>query len=359
MNKEELKTHLNITENQYLGIDIIDCDVNLLDVTEIPKGFNPTVGGYLNLDTVTKIPKGFNPTVGGGLYLDSVTKIPKGFNPTVGGTLDLHSVTKIPKGFNPTVGGYLDLSNVTEIPKGFNPTVGGGLYLDSVTKIPKGFNPTVGGSLDLHSVTKIPKGFNPTVGGNLYLYTVTKIPKGFNPTVGGSLYLVGLIEIPEGFNPTVGGYVHSNLTIPYTELVNNPIIWEDGKYIKVDGLFTEVVYKKGNVYQVKKIGNPKEFYLVTDGTKWAHGNTLKEAYQDLVYKVTNRSKKDFEHLTLDSVLTFEDSVACYRTITSACSFGTRDFVESNGIEETDRTVREIIELTKNSYGNDSFVKFFN
>jgi len=208
MNKEELKTHLNITENQYLGIDIIDCDVNLLDVTEIPKGFNPTVGGYLNLDTVTKIPKGFNPTVGGGLYLDSVTKIPKGFNPTVGGTLDLHSVTKIPKGFNPTVGGYLDLSNVTEIPKGFNPTVGGGLYLDSVTKIPKGFNPTVGGNL------------------------------------------------------------YSDLNIPYTKLGDNPIIWEDGKYILVDGLFTEVVYKKGNVYQVKKLNDPTEFYLVTDWTKW-------------------------------------------------------------------------------------------
>ncbi len=58
-------------------------------------------------------------------------------------------------------------------------------------------------------------------------------------------------------------------------------------------------------------------------------------------------------------MTFEDSVACYRTITSACSFGTRDFVQSNGIEEKDRTISEIIELTKGSYGNDLFVQFFN
>ncbi len=79
----------------------------------------------------------------------------------------------------------------------------------------------------------------------------------------------------------------------------------------------------------------------------------------MVHKVTNRNKEDFEHLTLDSVLTFEDSVACYRTITSACSFGTRDFVKSNGFVEKDRTIREIIELTKGSYGNDSFVKFLN
>ena len=177
-------------------------------------------------------------------------------------------------------------------------------------------------------------------------------------TIDGSINSPDVRNIPKGFNPTVGGNLYSKLTIPYTELGNDPIIWEDGKYILVDGIFTEVVYKKGNVYQVKKIGNPKEFYLVTDGTKWAHGDTLKEAYQDLVYKVTNRNKEDFEHLTLDSVLTFEDSVACYRTITSACSFGTRDFVKSNGIEEKDRTIREIIELTKDRYGNDSFTEFF-
>jgi len=339
IDKEQLKTLLQITENQYLGIDVIDSNVYLHNVTKIPKGFNPTVGGNLDLRSVTEIPKGFNPAVGGYLNLDTVTKIPEGFNPTVGGGLDLRSVTEIPKGFNPTVGGYLNLHTVTKIPKGFNPTVGGYLNLRSVTEIPKGFNPTVGGYLNLHTVTKIPKGFNPTVGGNLYLSNVIEIPKGFNPTVGGNLY--------------------SKLTIPYTELGNDPIIWEDGKYIKVDDIFTEVVYKRGNVYQVKKIGNPKEFYLVTDGTRWAHGDTLKEACQDLVHKVTNRNKEDFEHLTLDSVLTFEDSVACYRTITSACSFGTRDFVKSNGFVEKDRTIREIIELTKGSYGNDSFVKFFN
>ena len=321
MNKEQLKTYLNITENQYLGIDTVGGNLDLYGLIEIPEGFNPTVSGSLYLDNVTKIPKGFNPTVCGNLYLSSVTKIPKGFNPTVGGNLYLSSVTKIPKGFNPTVGGYLNLDTVTKIPKGFNPTVGGSLYLPNVTKIPEGFNPTVGGNLDLNSVTKIPKGFNPTVNGGIHNGT--------------------------------------NLDIPYTKLGKNPIIWNDGKYIKVDDIFTEVVYKKGNVYQVKKLNNPTEFYLVTDGTKWAHGDTLKEAYQDLVYKVTNRSKEDFEHLTLDSALTFEDSVACYRTITSACSFGTRDFVQSNGIEEKDRTISEIIELTKGSYGNDSFVKFFN
>jgi hypothetical protein len=58
---------------------------------------------------VTTIPEGFNPTVGGDLDLSSLTTIPDGFNPTVGGDLGLSSLTTIPDGFNPTVGGYLDL----------------------------------------------------------------------------------------------------------------------------------------------------------------------------------------------------------------------------------------------------------
>ena len=41
--------------------------------------------------------------------------IPEGFNPTIGGSLDLSSLTTIPEGFNPTVGGYLDLSSLTPI----------------------------------------------------------------------------------------------------------------------------------------------------------------------------------------------------------------------------------------------------
>ena len=69
------------------------------------------------------------------MYLNSLTSIPDGFNPTVGGNLDLSRLTSIPDGFNPTVGGYLYLSRLTSIPDGFNPTVGGNLYLGSLEPV--------------------------------------------------------------------------------------------------------------------------------------------------------------------------------------------------------------------------------
>ena len=211
----------------------------------------------------------------------------------VEGYLDLYSLTSIPEGFNPTVEANLNLSGLTSIPKGFNPTVGGDLYLSSLTSIPEGFNPTVGGDLDLSGLTSIPKGFNPTVEEGLYLNSLTSIPKGFNPTVGGDVYLPNKLQSK----------------LKYTKLNRNiPISFQNGKYIKIDGIFTEVVNHKGNVWRVKKLNNLKEFYLVTDGAgKYAHGDTLEQAREDLVYKISESADKNkYQKLTLNSTLSFEE-----------------------------------------------------
>ena len=198
----------------------------------------------------------------------------------------------------------------------------GYLYLGSVTSLPDGFNPTVGGYLDLGSVTSLPDGFNPTVGGDLYLRS--------------------------GLNYK---HVRKNVVIP-------PITWGN-KYIKADGIFTEITHQKGNVYKVKKIQQQKEFYLVTDGNnKWAHGDNLKEARENLLYKIGNRDTSKFKGLPLTHVLTFSQGIEAYRSITGACSFGTKAFVTSNSVEKKSYTIAQIIGLTKGKFGHITFVNFF-
>ena len=374
----------NITEEQFYGREEIKGNLFLYNnrLTSLPEGFNPTVGGslYLNNNQLTSLPDGFNPTVGGSLFLNGnrLTSLPDGFNPTVGGGLFLNGnrLTSLPDGFNPTVGGSLFLHNnqLTSLPEGFNPTVGGDLYLhnNQLTSLPEGFNPTVGGDLYLYNnrLTSLPDGFNPTVGGNLYLYgnRLTSLPDGFNPTVGGDLYLSGnqLTSLPEGFNPTVGGnlYLYGNRLTSLPEFKKlQPeftFTWQNGKYIKADGIFMEVVSRKGNVYKVRKINNQEVSYLITDGKgKWSHGSTLKEAKNDLIYKISSRSKDEFNDLTLDSELSFEEAIEAYRLITGACSFGVRDFIENRLKEKKDKyRISEIIKLTKGEYGSGSFESFF-
>jgi len=309
MTQKQFCKQFNITEDQFFGKEKIEMSLDLSSVTSIPDGFNPTVGGWL--------------------YLSSLTSIPDGFNPTVGGSLYLSSVTSIPDGFNPTVGGGLYLSSLTSIPDGFNPTVGGGLYLSSLTSIPDGFNPTVGGSLDLSSLTSIPDGFNPTVGGWLDLSSLTSIPDGFKKS------------------DYEGKY------IPFMK-------WGKGigTHILCDGRFSEVISKKGNVWKLKDVGKNNEYYLVQSGDKFAHGNTIKEAKEDLIYKISSRDKSVYKGLDKDEKRSFSDCITMYRVITGACSAGVRDFIERNNIKKKSYSVNEILKITSSAYGGSQFKEFF-
>ncbi|MCG4877861.1 hypothetical protein L0N00_15640, partial [Eggerthella lenta] len=81
--------------------------------------------------------------------------------------------------------------------------------------------------------------------------------------------------------------------------------WQDGKYVSADGIFSEVVSHRGNVYRTRQIGKERVEYLVTDSKgKWAHGATLEAARADLIYKIGNRDKSEYAELTLDSILPF-------------------------------------------------------
>ncbi len=181
-------------------------------------------------------------------------------------------------------------------------------------------------SLDLRSLTSIPKGFNPIIGGWLDLSSLTSLPEGFNPTVGGSLYLRSLISIPEGFNPTVGDWLdlRSGLTCNYKKMGENKLLtWCECKYILADGIFTEVIKHKNGIYHLKKIGENKITYLINKDDKFSHGETLQQAKEDLIYKIGNRDKTEYNDLNLDSVLSFEEAIQCYRIVTGSCSFGVK------------------------------------
>ena len=203
-----------------------------------------------------------------------------------------------------------------------------------------------GGYLDLSGtkITSLPE--NLTVGGSLDLSgtQITSLPE--NLTVGGSLYL-------SGTQITDISMVDRNVPTVFT--------WRDMTYIKADGIFSKVVTNRGNVYKITQLGETKERFLVTDGNgKWSHGDTLKEAKSDLIYKISDRDKSAYKNLTLESELTFAEAIEAYRVITGACSTGTKMFVEKRLKQKKEKyTVSEIIETTKGEYNSAEFEKFFN
>ena len=379
--KSETGYELEIRDGRpyYIG----DLNLRYTGITSLPEDLTVVNSIYLGDCTgITSLPEGL--TV--GRYLDlrgtSITSLPKGL--TVGGNLNLYDctgITSLPEGL--TVEGYLCLFNctgITSLPEDL--LVGGTIDLENctgITSLPNGL--TVGGTLDLENctgITYLPDGL--IVGGDLYLHNSSIISLPNDLTVGGYLDLrgTGITSLPKGL--TIGESIYmcdTGITdmpnVPWTlsakarkkisDAQNRPITWkQDGReYIKVDGMFTEVDSHHGNVYRVHKLGCEKQLYLVTDGDNhWAHGDTLQEARVDLIYKINDRDTSIYDGMTLDSTLTFEEAIVAYRTITGACSPGTRDYI-ANRLPKPHKakyTIREIISLTEDEYGSERFMEFF-
>ena len=223
----------------------------------------------------------------------------------------------------------------------------GSLYLcgcTGLTSLPD--NLTVGGSLCLTGctgLTSLPD--NLTVGGSLYLRFctgLTSLPD--NLTVGGSLYLEGCTGLSENYK-----YYHTLRNGDYVP----------GRYLYADGILTHVKRKKQIGKYTYYIGKIKCKNVISDGTYYAHCKNFEEGVSDLAFKAAkDRGAEQYNGLTKDSVVSFEDGRTMYRVITGACAAGTQQFID--GMEEIkdSYTIGEIIEMTKNAYGGEIFRKFF-
>ena len=126
----------------------------------------------------------------------------------------------------------------------------------------------------------------------------------------------------------------------------------------IDNIETVVLRKKGNVSKVWLLGKDHESYLVENDGIYAHGKTLKEARESLLYKIGDRDTSFYDGYTIETVVTKQEAIKMYRVITGACEYGVKTFVDNQKTRKRKFTVQEIIELTKGQYGHDAFSEFF-
>jgi ribosomal protein L7/L12 len=133
-------------------------------------------------------------------------------------------------------------------------------------------------------------------------------------------------------------------------------------YVLADGILEKLVSKrtKGRltIYKTKKIGSNKERYVIQEGNNFSHGNNLKQAIEDLQYKISDRDTSEYEKWNLKTKASKAEMIKAYRKITGACAEGVKDFVNSVKVKD-EMTVSSVIELTKGRFGNEVFEKFFN
>lgn len=108
----------------------------------------------------------------------------------------------------------------------------------------------------------------------------------------------------------------------------------------------------------------KPCYIVKEQNKFAHGDTLHDAFTALQEKLYDDSteeerveafRKKFPKY--DTPYPNRDLFAYHHVLTGSCRMGRESFCKDKGIDlDGSTTVREFIELTKGSYGADIILK---
>jgi len=135
-------------------------------------------------------------------------------------------------------------------------------------------------------------------------------------------------------------------------------IVEGGEWIQVDftdGIMLRVISVKGNVKKCKD-NNGNEIYIVSEGDISAHGKTIKQARDDLAFKMMSRDVSQFKKMPLKTVKTVSEWALVYRAITGACQTGTQYFIEKQGKLKDSYTLKEILTITKGAYGAERFAE---
>ena len=132
-------------------------------------------------------------------------------------------------------------------------------------------------------------------------------------------------------------------------------IVENGKWVEVDftdKVFSYVLSNKKGIKKVKTENGKILFVVHDENGNSAHGETIAEAREDLIYKVVAK----FDG-ALPKKATGKEWIGIYRAVTGACSAGVRGFVESNKIDvEKSFTAKEIAKLVQGQFGAEQFAK---
>jgi hypothetical protein len=134
-------------------------------------------------------------------------------------------------------------------------------------------------------------------------------------------------------------------------------------FLFADGILSEIVNTRDlrggvKVHSIRVVGKTKVTYCIESDGTYSHGDTIKEARESLLYKVSQRDKSAYQGWTMDRKITGKEAIASYRVITGACEAGVRAFVQGQGGLKSRYTVKEVIKLTRGQYGNKEYEAFF-
>ena len=238
--------------------------------------------------------------------------------------------------------------------------VTGDLYINSSTKLDAPALTSVGGYLYIYSSAKLDA--LTSVGGDLSINSSAKLDA--LTSVGGYLYINSSAKLDAPALTSVGGYLYINSSAKLT--AGKLYCGSYSKFKVIDGIGCVVLSEKkqGDVTVLmcrhSKIKNQKvvgdKFYVASKGSDNAHGKTIAEATQELMFKIGPRDVEKYRGMSKDAAKSPTEWALIYRMVTGACQYGTNQFIESRGKLKKKYTLAEILTITKGQWGHERFAE---
>ena len=292
--------------------------------------------------------------VTGDLYINSSTKLDAPALTSVGGYLSINSSTKLDA--LTSVGGDLSINSSAKLDA--LTSVGGYLHIYSSAKLDA--LTSVGGDLYIYSSAKLDA--LTSVGGYLYINSSAKLDAPALTSVGGDLYINSSAKLDAP--ASVGGDLSINSSAKLT--AGKLYCGSYSKFKVIDGIGCVVLSEKkqGDVTVLmcrhSKIKNQKvvgdKFYVASKGSDNAHGKTIAEATQELMFKIGPRDVEKYRGMSKDAAKSPTEWALIYRMVTGACQYGTNQFIESRGKLKKKYTLAEILTITKGQWGHERFAE---
>ena len=201
-----------------------------------------------------------------------------------------------------------------------------------------------------------------TVGGYVSVYGEAKLEAPQLQTVGGDVLVYGgaKLEAPLLQTEKPSQEIINKLRTEPKKLVQQH--FERQGYLFADGILQTIISKKTAgpliIYKTKKIAKDEINFVVYDGEYYSHGETLEQAKNDLIFKRTSQDTSKFKEWQLTDKKPLSELIEAYRSITGACSSGTKDFCSNRDLKD-EYTIAEAIKITAGVYNSDKFASFFN
>jgi hypothetical protein len=243
----------------------------------------------------------------------------------VTGYLSINSNAKLDAPALTSVGGYLSINSNAKLDAPALTSVGGGLYISSSAK------------LDAPALT--------SVGGGLYIYSNVKLDA--LTSVGGDLYIYSKGALTAG-KLYCGGYEKFKVI----DDIGCVVLSE-----KKQGDMTILMCRHSKIKNQKVVGD--KFYVAQKGEDNAHGKTIAEATQELLFKIGPRDVERFRNMPMHTAKTPSKWALIYRMVTGACQYGTAQFIETRHDLKKEYTLAEILTLTEGQFGHDRFSETVN